>query len=109
MAEVISRTACLDRDAAVPAVSGPVREHEGGRRRVTRLPGVGAAVAQPEDGRSVDQHLSRRLEVAVAVVEDGGVEQLASSASSSSSRNVVHLSWPRAAAMPATLSACAGS
>ena len=67
----------LDGEPAVVAVAGPVREQERGGRRVAGLAGVGAAVAEPEGGGRVQQHLADGVEVAVGVVEDRRVEQLA--------------------------------
>ena len=67
----------LDRQAVPGPVARPVRQQVRRARRVAGLPGVGAAVAEPEGGGGVGEHLARGVEVAVGVVQDGAVEQLA--------------------------------
>ena len=66
-----------DRHAAVAAVAGPMRERVRGEARVGDDAHVGAAVAQPEDGVGVRQHLAAGLEVAVREVGERHEQEVA--------------------------------
>ena len=63
--------------AAVGPVAGPVRERVGREAGVGDEAHVGTAVAEPEDGVGMGEHLAAGVEVPVGVVREGGVEEAA--------------------------------
>ena len=100
----------LDGEPVVATVAGPVGQQEGRGRRVAGLAGVGAAVAEPERGRGVAEHLAHCVEGAVGVVEDRGVEQLPTVvAEQQLEERAPTRRRPRAAAMAVALRSMPGS